>query len=168
MTKASYEESGKAIDAQYKTAKAACDVLAGNAQDVCEANATGAKSVSRAELMAEYKPSHQTRYEARIAKVDADYSVAKEMCDDKAGNGKDVCIKEAKAARVAGKADAKVQLKTADARTHAARDITAVRQDAGQDKRDASYAVAREKCDALSGDAKAACANEAKSQYGKQ
>jgi len=167
MTKTSYDESGKIIDAQYKTAKAACDVLKANAQDVCEAQAKGAKSVAHAELKAEYKPSHQTHYDARIAKVDADYSVAKEMCDDKAGNDKDVCVKEAKAARVSGKANAKVQLKTADARTDAARDITAVRQDAAQDKRDANYAVAREKCDALSGDAKSACTTEAKTQYGK-
>jgi hypothetical protein len=168
MTKSSYDDSSRAIDAQYKTAKAACDALKGNAQDICEANAKGAKSVSQAELKADYKPSHESRYDARIAKADADYSVSMQMCDDRTGNDKDVCVKEAKAARVSGKANAKVQLKTADARTHAARGITAVRQDAAQDKRDAGYAVAREKCDALSGDAKAACATDAKSQYGKQ
>ncbi|MHB8742367.1 MAG: hypothetical protein ACYC9L_04510 [Sulfuricaulis sp.] len=32
--------------------------------------------------------------------------MAKEKCDDKAGNDKDVCVKEAKAALVRGKADA--------------------------------------------------------------
>jgi hypothetical protein len=35
--------------------------------------------------------------------------VAKEKCDDKAGNEKDVCVKEAKAALVRAKADAKAQ-----------------------------------------------------------
>ena len=32
---------------------------------------------------------------------------------------------------------------------------------------DADYAVAKEKCDALSGDAKDGCVNEAKKHYGK-
>jgi len=35
------------------------------------------------------------------------------------------------------------------------------------DKRDADYAVAKEKCDALSGNAKELCVNEAKKHYGK-
>jgi hypothetical protein len=37
-----------------------------------------------------------------MAKVDADYAVAKEKCDDFSGNAKDVCVKEAKAAQVKG------------------------------------------------------------------
>ena len=131
MTKASYDEAGRNIEAQYKTAKATCKSLKDNAQDICEAQAKGAQNVAHAELKADYKPSHESRYDARVVKADADYSVAREMCDDKAGNDKDVCMKEAKAARVTAKSNAKVSLKTADARTHAAKDITAVRQDAG-------------------------------------
>ena len=42
-----------------------------------------------------------------IAKAEADYRVAKEKCDDSAGNAKDVCLKEAKAAEAAAKAEAK-------------------------------------------------------------
>ena len=47
--------------------------------------------------------------------------MAKERCDDKAGNVKDVCVKEARAAAVAAKADAKAKLKTANANDQAAR-----------------------------------------------
>jgi hypothetical protein len=36
-----------------------------------------------------------------------------------------------------------------------------------EDKRDADYAVAKAKCDALAGDAKDICMNDAKAQYGK-
>ena len=35
-----------------------------------------------------------------FAKADATYNVAKEKCDDKAGNAKDVCVQEAKAIEV--------------------------------------------------------------------
>jgi hypothetical protein len=42
-----------------------------------------------------------------------------------------------------------------------------VRKDATQDKRDASYAASKERCDALAGDAKTQCINEAKARFGK-
>jgi len=41
------------------------------------------------------------------------------------------------------------------------------RQEATQDKRDADYKVAIEKCDALSGPAKSTCVSDAKLRYGK-
>ena len=41
------------------------------------------------------------------------------------------------------------------------------RKDASTDKRDADYAVAIEKCDALAGTAKDACVGNAKAQFGK-
>ena len=41
------------------------------------------------------------------------------------------------------------------------------RKDAASDKRDANYAVAKEKCDALAGDAKNTCMSDAKARYGK-
>lgn len=41
------------------------------------------------------------------------------------------------------------------------------RHDAAADKRDADYAVAKEKCNAMSGDAKECCMNKAKVHYGK-
>ena len=42
-----------------------------------------------------------------------------------------------------------------------------VRRDAIEDKRDAEYKVAVEKCDALSGSAKSACVQDAKARFGK-
>ena len=70
---------------------------------------------AKAELEDGYKPTKKTRYNVSIAKAEADYSVAMEKCDDKAGNDKDVCVKEAKAAQTAAKADAKSLLKTSEA-----------------------------------------------------
>ena len=111
-----------------------------------------------------------------VAKAQAAYSVAKEKCDDKADNDKKVCVKEAKAAETRAKADAKAEMKTADANKSANEKSTAARKEAKQtgadarkdaaaDKRSADYAVAKAKCDALAGDAKDRCMNEAKARY---
>ena len=80
--------------------------------------------------------------------------------------------------RTAAKADAKTQLKTADAnktanqktveaRIKADKKSLDARQDAASGKRDADYAVAKEKCDAFAGDTKDRCITEAKARFGK-
>ncbi len=177
MAKDQYKAMGKTIDGDYKTAKAACASLAGNAQDICQAEAKGRKNVAQAELEFSYKPTVKTRYATRMARADADYAVANERCDDKAGNDKSVCVKEAKAAKVHAQADAKANMKTALANTQAngkvadanitAMDKTAdARQDAKADKRKADYALARVKCDGLAGNAKDMCMTEAKQRFG--
>jgi hypothetical protein len=113
-----------------------------------------------------------------MARADADYVVAKQRCDDMAGNVKDVCMKEAKAADLAAKADAKAQMTTAKANEKAAASSAKAnnparekgadaRNDAASVKRDADYAVAREECDVYSGDAKTNCVNDAKARFGK-
>ena len=115
ISKQEYKSIDNNIDADFKAAKAQCDSLAGNAKDICEADAKGRRNSARAELEYKYKPTVKTLYEARIAKADAEYAVANEKCDDKAGNDKDVCVKEAKAARIHAEADAKAKMTTARA-----------------------------------------------------
>jgi hypothetical protein len=65
-------------------------------------------------------------------------------------------VKEAKAAHEKALADVKLHKK-----------VSSAEKDAAQDKRDADYKVAVEKCDSMSGDAKAACVKSAKERYGK-
>ena len=167
LSKDQYQSGKDGIAADYKAAKASCGSLSGNANDICTAQASGREKVAKAQLEAEYKPSLNARYAVRIARADADYSVAREKCDDKAGNVKDVCVQEAKAAAVAAKADAKAWMTTANANEAAAEKGADARKDAASDKRDADYAVAKEKCEALAGDAKSSCMNEAKARFGK-
>ena len=167
MTKADYTAAKDKIAAEYKTAKAACSSMSGNAGDICEVEAKGKEKVSLADLEAGYKPGVKTHYEARVAKAEADYAVAKERCDDKAGNVKDVCVKEAKAAETTAKADAKAAMKTSDANATAGEKTMDARKDASADKTDAKYAVAKEKCDAMSGTAKDSCLEQAKVKFGK-
>src|ERR1043165_3050074 len=98
MSKDEHKASKDRIEADYKAAKASCDSLSGNAKDICVAEAKGKEKVAKAELEAQYKPTERNRYDVRIAKANADYSIAKEKCDDRAGDEKKICMKEAKAA----------------------------------------------------------------------
>ena len=91
-----------------------------------------------------------------MARAESTYAVAKERCDDLAGNPKDVCVQQAKAAEVKALADAKMGRQIGQAKTEAA-----------EDKRDADYKTAIEKCDANSGSAKDACVAAAKVLFGK-
>ena len=177
LSKADFKAAKGEISAVYKADKAACNALSGNAGDVCKEEAKGKEKVAIAELEMNQEPTEKHQYDLRMTKANAAYAVAKEKCDDFAGNAKDVCHKEAKSALVAAKADAKVAEKTAeasatankksaDANATARAKTTEVRRDAATDKRNADYAVAKEKCDAMAGDAKAGCIKNAKALYG--
>ncbi len=179
MSKSDYKAGKDKITAEYKSARSACASLSGNAKDICLVEAKGKEKMTRAELDAAYKPTPKSHYRARVAKAAADYAVAKERCDDMAGNAKDVCVKEAKAAEISAKADAKAQMKTtdanttakeksADARSKAKGQATDARKDAAASKLDAEYAVEKEKCDMYAGGAKDYCLNQAKVRFGKQ
>ena len=109
-----------------------------------------------AELEYGYSAKAADRIKVLEAKTDSTYAVAKERCDDLAGNPKDVCVKEAKAVEVKALADAKLD-----------KDVGDARKDAATDKRDADYKVAIEKCNAMAGDVKSNCVASAKTTYGK-
>lgn len=178
VTKAQYKMTAVKIGDTYKAEKAACNAFASNAKDICVAEAKGKKDTAKADLEFSYKPSTSTRYKSLVAKADATYSVASERCDDKAGNEKDVCVKEAKATRIHETANAKADMKSSNANTvanektenanvKAVNKIVSAQEAATVDKRNADYAVAKEKCDAFAGAAKDNCHNEAKSRFGK-
>ncbi|MDD5176332.1 MAG: hypothetical protein PHQ05_07940 [Sterolibacterium sp.] len=85
------------------------------------AEESGKEGVAQPERNIGFKPSEGAIFEARVAEADADYSIAKEICDDKTGNVKNDCVKEAKATAVATKADAKLRMKTANAQKKVAK-----------------------------------------------
>jgi hypothetical protein len=156
MSKADYTAAKDRIEADYKADKNACDKYSGNTKDICKEQAEGKQKVARAEL--EYsdsgKPADATK--VAIVKADTSFAVAKEMCGDKSGNSKDVCVAEAKAAHTKALTDARLSEKVGEAR-----------KDAAQDKNDADYKVATEKCESLAGDAKASCVSAAKARFNK-
>lgn len=178
MSKDDYNTSKAGIAAQYKSARAGCDSLSGNAKDVCVADVKGKDDVAKAELEAGYKPGNKARYNVSVARAEAAFSVAKEKCDDKSGNVKDVCLKEARSAEVAARADATALLRTDEAKQKAAETSARAgqqasekgadaRRDAASSKREADYGVALEKCDSFAGDAKTACVKDARARFGR-
>ena len=167
MSKDAHDTAYTNADAQYKSDKASCGSLSGNAKDICMEEAKGKEKVAKAEADAAYKGTPKARESARLAHADARYSVAKEKCDDMTGNSKDVCVKEAKATYVKAKADAKVDRVASDTTNTAVQKTAEAKRDAEEDKRDANYKVAIEKCDSLAGTAKDNCVRDAKARYGK-
>ncbi|MEO8526382.1 MAG: hypothetical protein ABI460_16780 [Caldimonas sp.] len=154
--RAAYDQAKSSARATYDADKKACDSMGGNAKDICVAEAKAKRTRTEVEAEAAWQDTPKAREHAVHEIAEADYQVAKERCDDKGGNAKDVCVKEAKAAMTTTVADAKAKKVGTEAR-----------MDANKDKRDADYKVAAEKCDALAGDAKSACVADAKARFGK-
>lgn len=109
--------------------------------------------------LAAYAATDQAKANYKLAKENAEaaYKAARARCDALSGNPKDVCIAEAKAQEKRSKANAEAQYEnTAKAKMKAK--IMAA---------DADYSVAKEKCNAHTGNAKDVCIKEAKASYTK-
>jgi hypothetical protein len=156
LTKADYTAGKARISADYKSDKAACASLAANTKDICIQEAKAKEKVARAELEYGYTGKAADGNKVLVAKAESSYAVAKEKCDDKAGNAKDVCVTQARAVETKALADAKL-----------GKEIGEAKKDAAADKLDADYKVAIEKCDAMAGDAKTSCVAAAKANFGK-
>jgi hypothetical protein len=178
MTKPDLKAAREGVEKDYKAAKLACDSLAGNAKKICTVEAKGNEKSSLAEIDARNKPSADADRKVLDVKASAAYDLAKQKCQDLSGNPKDVCIKEAQSVEAAAKADAKLQLKTTDAKADAKKETTKAnsearekvgeaRNEAAADKVNAQYKVDLERCDALAGPAKTTCVDQAKSRAGK-
>jgi hypothetical protein len=155
MSHTDYRAEKARIGTDYKTDKTACGSLAGNNRDICVESAKAKEKVARAELEFAYTGKQRDQDKLAVAKAESAYDVAKERCDDKAGNDKDVCVKEAKAIKIKALADVKL-----------AKKIDAAQTDADETRRKADYKVAAEKCEALAGEAKSSCLASAKASYG--
>jgi hypothetical protein len=154
--KADYTAGKARISADFNTDKMACQAMTGNAKDVCLEEAKAKEKNARAAL--EYAHTGKAADEKKMRTVQADtaYDVAREKCDDQAGNAKDVCVQQAKTVHTKAIADVKM-----------AKAVAAAGQEATETQREADLKLANEKCDALAGDAKSSCLSAAKSRYGK-
>lgn len=163
ISKADYELEKTKISKAYDVDKAQCKELSGNRKDVCIEEAKAKESIAKAELEAQYKDTGKARINAAQEKVNANYNVAKERCDDLAGDAKSLCVTKAKAERDRGLADVKANKKMYEAR----KDISEAKEKATEEKREADYDVDIKKCDQLAGDAKDSCQDNVKKRYGK-
>lgn len=155
-SKDDYKANKTRIDVDYKAAKAACAPMSGNAKDVCGEEAKANEKIALAEAEFAHTGTTSDSNKVIVARAESAYAVAKEKCDDKSGNDKDVCVKQAKAIETKALADVKLGKK-----------IDAAVKDDVQTKRDADYKVRVEKCDSLAGDAKTSCVSSAKASFGK-
>ena len=155
-TKADYTAAKNNASTQYKINRAKCDALMGNPKEVCVMQAKSDQLHAEAEAEVAYKGTDKARSIARKDIANADYDVAKTQCKSRTGNDEDVCIQEAKSARIAALVDAKADLK-----------VAGIRKEAAEDKMDAEYKVAKEKCDGLAGEAKDGCLKLVKAHFSK-
>ncbi len=154
FSKATYNGAKDDIKATYKVEKNGCATLSGNAKDICVEQAKGHEKVALAQLEANYSGNAKDALKLQTAMYEARYDLAKEKCDDLAGNAKDVCVTGAKTARDKAKADVKLKKVVTEAMVD---DVTT--------RMKADYKLAREKCDALSGGPKDICVASAKARF---
>jgi hypothetical protein len=162
MTQVEYKTQKDKISGDYKVSRDKCDSLKANAKDICVSEAKGAEKIAKAELEANYEPTARNTEKVSMAKGDAAYSTAKEKCDDVSGNAKNVCRKDAKAAHVTAKEEARVAKGSADS----GKANADMRNTANKDENEANYKAAAARCDSMTGASKDTCAMDAKTKFG--
>jgi hypothetical protein len=154
LTPPVYATAKDEVKAMFKTERESCNAMSGNAKDVCVERAKGHEKVALAHLDYQHTGNAKDRNAYLEARIEAKYKVAKEVCDAKAGNDKDVCTADAKAAHDKAKADLK-----------ASKAITEAQNDQMEARLKADYKAANERCDTLAGNAKDSCQASAKARY---
>lgn len=100
-------------------------------------------------------PMSKVEYKTAKEGISAQYSADKTACGASMGNAKDICIEEAKGREKIARAELEVGYNPSDKRSYAVRLA----------KADAAFAVAKEKCDDTTGNAKDVCRKEANSLH---
>jgi hypothetical protein len=154
LPKATYDAAKTELKTNYKSERAACDSMSGNAKDICVETAKGREEVAMAHLEYQYSGKSSDRAALLKARYEARYEVAKERCDDLGAQQKDVCVAEAKAERDKSKAAAT-----------AAKDVDTAVEDVQTAALKADYKVARERCDTLGGNNKDVCLATARARF---
>jgi len=96
-------------------------------------------------------PISKDAYDTVVKNADMQYKTDKDACASRSGNAKDICLAEASGKEKVAKADAEA----------AYRNTPKLREDARVTRAEATYDVAKEKCDEVSGNSKDVCVKEA-------
>jgi hypothetical protein len=97
ISKPDYKTGKTRISDVYKTEKAACKSLSGNAKDVCQEEAKAKEKVARAELEFSYTGKAADQNKILVVKAETAYEVAIEKCDALANEAKTGCVNSARA-----------------------------------------------------------------------
>lgn len=140
--------AGKArAEAALVADRAACDSLNGNARDVCREQARGKELVAKAKLELARTGSRRSQDKVTAVKLDAAYDIARTRCNAQAGSAKTACTKEARDERANG------LLRLTQHQSMSS---------GPDDRQEAGYRLAAEKCGGMAVDARAGCLATAK------
>jgi len=151
-----YQRTMDGAEAAFDTARMRCDSVAGIPHEICVAEARANRVRIEEEAQAAYRNTLSAYTGARMRIASAYYDRDKARCGALTGNDREVCLQQAKAYLVAARADARADRKTVEARL-----------DARDEKIDAEYRVALQRCDAFAGAVKDQCVGTARTSYGK-
>lgn len=164
MSKDELRAAALAIETELKSATRNCNYFSGNANDICLAEAKAKMLIGMAELAYQFQSSPLLWYEYQVVRLEADYTVAIEVCDDRTSD-RDVCLHEAKAGRAKGLEAAKSKWKTSNPSSTAPDNAeVAARKEAEQ--QDANHTAAKALCNLLAGGTKTLCLDKVRVTYG--
>lgn len=81
MTSQDYLSNKKTIESNYHMALNHCKTLELNAKEVCLAEADAKKDIDNSELLADYKPTVNSRHHAMIVRAESNYKIALAKCN---------------------------------------------------------------------------------------
>lgn len=154
ISPAAYNGARTELRNMYKAERDTCSTQSGNAKDICVATAKGREDVAMKHLEFQRSGTPKNGRDLAEARYKARYEIAKEVCDDQAGDAKKTCVATAKADADKAKADIKMN-----------KTVTEARVDARETKDKADYKVANERCDTLQSAAKDSCMATAKARF---
>ena len=91
-------------------------------------------------------------YDATVKNAEAQYKMDKDACSSRAGNARDICLEQAKAKEAITKADAEAAYN---------KNTPAAREHARVTRAEATYNIAKQRCQDLEGNAKDVCLKDA-------
>ena len=106
MSQQEYREAIKEIAAVHQQERAACKTLQGNAFDICQEKARGREHISRAELEERHHPSDHNRFQLSMARAEAEYGLAKQLCNKWSDQARVNCQDDARREFMLSKAEA--------------------------------------------------------------
>ena len=166
IAKSEYRAERERSHGVYRNEWDSCKKLRANAREICKVEAKGRFQVAKVELDAKYKPTPARDDKVKTTRAEAAFRLTREKCSDLSGNAKDVCRADAKMSLVAAQTEAKVSRAAIDKGVNS-RQANSERKQAREENSEARFAAAKERCDALSGDAKSSCVGEARKKFGK-
>ena len=109
VSKDQYKLAQDRIADDFSNARRICDSMMGRNRNDCLAEAQAKRKTAMAELDARYANTGDARFNARIAKAEADHAEATRKCTGFSGSARGDCLKEADRSLAQAKFEARAQ-----------------------------------------------------------